>query len=216
MRPLKFISAPMKAKHFIGQLWQLMKASNVGARTQAWQAKWVVFKIPRFVGKRFLPFFPTPPGSFTCAIFRAVFDSCSSFFVPKPHRNDCYAGKVDIRFSVFWFSEFSFSSWTSWFQNLEMFPPIAVITVEPADKISCVYNCMHTRLRGQYNGKWPIRLVYVSRPLVTVITAILRNSCDEIIWWFWVTIVSNFNMKVFQINLKYLCSQPIKWQKFLR
>ena len=31
--------------------------------------------------------------------------------------------------------------------------PIAVITVEPPDKISFVYNCMHTRLRGQYNGK---------------------------------------------------------------
>ena len=30
---------------------------------------------------------------------------------------------------------------------------IAVITVEPADKISFVYNCMHTRLRGQYNEK---------------------------------------------------------------
>ena len=30
---------------------------------------------------------------------------------------------------------------------------IAVITVEPADKISFVYNCMQTRLRGQYNGK---------------------------------------------------------------
>ena len=38
-RPPKFISAPLKAKHF-------MTASNVGARTQAWQAKWVVFKIP--------------------------------------------------------------------------------------------------------------------------------------------------------------------------
>ena len=25
---------------------------------------------------------PTPPRSFTCAIFRAVFDSCSSFFAP--------------------------------------------------------------------------------------------------------------------------------------
>ena len=36
--PLKFISAPRKAEHFIGQLWQLMTASNVGARTQAWQA----------------------------------------------------------------------------------------------------------------------------------------------------------------------------------
>ena len=30
---------------------------------------------------------PTPPRYFTCAIFRAVFDSCSSFFAPKPHRN---------------------------------------------------------------------------------------------------------------------------------
>ena len=30
---------------------------------------------------------------------------------------------------------------------------IAVITVEPADKIPFVYNCMQTRLRGQYNGK---------------------------------------------------------------
>ena len=59
-RPLKFISAPRKAKHFIGQLWQLMTASNVGSRTQAWQTKWVVFKIPGFVCKRFLPFFPTP------------------------------------------------------------------------------------------------------------------------------------------------------------
>ena len=48
-RPLKFISAPRKAKHFIGQLWQLMTASNVGSRTQAWQTKWVVFKIPGFV-----------------------------------------------------------------------------------------------------------------------------------------------------------------------
>ena len=31
---------------------------------------------------------------------------------------------------------------------------------------------MQTRLRGQYNGKWPISLVCVSRPLVTLITAI--------------------------------------------
>ena len=30
---------------------------------------------------------------------------------------------------------------------------IAVITVDPANKISFVYNCMHTRLRGHYNGK---------------------------------------------------------------
>ena len=39
-----------------------------------------------------LPFFPTPPRSFTRAIFHAVFDSRSSFFTPKPHGNACYAG----------------------------------------------------------------------------------------------------------------------------
>ena len=31
----------------------------------------------------FLPFFPTPLRSFTCTIFRAVFDSRSSFFAPN-------------------------------------------------------------------------------------------------------------------------------------
>ena len=40
--------------------WSIMTASNVGAQTQVWQAKWVVFKIPGFVYKRFLPFFPIP------------------------------------------------------------------------------------------------------------------------------------------------------------
>ena len=35
---------------------------------------------------------PPPPRSFTYAIFRAVFDSRSSFFSPKPHGNACYAG----------------------------------------------------------------------------------------------------------------------------
>ena len=58
--PLKFISAPRKDKHFIDQLWQLLTASNVSAWTQAWQAKWAVFKIEGFVSKRFLPFFPNP------------------------------------------------------------------------------------------------------------------------------------------------------------
>ena len=84
-RPLKFISAPRKAKHFIGQFWQLMTASNVGTRTWAWQAKWAVFKIPGFVCKRFLPFFPTPSPLF----YFPHFGSLSSFFAPKPHRNAC-------------------------------------------------------------------------------------------------------------------------------
>ena len=32
---------------------------------------------------------PPPPRSFTCTIFRAVFDSRSSFFAPKPNGNAC-------------------------------------------------------------------------------------------------------------------------------
>ena len=41
---------------------------------------------------------------------------------------------------------------------------------------------MQTRLRGQYNGKWAVSLVCVSRPLVTVITAITAFlfQCDPL------------------------------------
>ena len=49
---------------------------------------------------------------------------------------------------------------------------IAVITVEPAGKASFVLGRIQTRLMGQYNGKWPISLVYMSKPLITVIAAI--------------------------------------------
>ena len=38
---------------------------------------------------------PPPLRSFTCAIFRTVFDSRSSFFAPRPHGNACYAGWID-------------------------------------------------------------------------------------------------------------------------
>ena len=48
---------------------------------------------------------------------------------------------------------------------------MAVITVDPASKASFVYRCMQTSLTGQYNGKWAISLVYVSKPLITIITA---------------------------------------------
>ena len=41
-----------------------------------------------------LPFFSTPPRSFTRAIFHVVSDSCSSFFAPKPEGNACYAGRL--------------------------------------------------------------------------------------------------------------------------
>ena len=34
---------------------------------------------------------PPPPRSFSCAIFRSVFDSRCLFFAPKPHGSTCYA-----------------------------------------------------------------------------------------------------------------------------
>ena len=40
--------------------------------------------LARLVEQYWLPFSPPPPRSFTCAIFRVVFDSRSSFFAPKP------------------------------------------------------------------------------------------------------------------------------------
>ena len=49
------------------------------------------FRIERKTEEQDSRFWPTPR-SFTCAIFRAVFDSPSSFFAPKPHGNACYAG----------------------------------------------------------------------------------------------------------------------------
>ena len=77
-----------------------MTASNVDARTQAWQGKWTVFKIPGFLCKRFLPFFPTPSQLFYWRHFGAVLDSRSSFFAPKPHRNACSAGYKQVYFSL--------------------------------------------------------------------------------------------------------------------
>ena len=49
---------------------------------------------------------------------------------------------------------------------------IAVIAVAPTGKASFVYSYIQTRLRGQYNGKWPFSLVYVLKPLITAIRAI--------------------------------------------
>ena len=39
---------------------------------------------------------PPPPRSFPSAIFRAVFNSRSSFFGPKPHGKACYAGYMSL------------------------------------------------------------------------------------------------------------------------
>ena len=60
--------------------------------------------------------------------------------------------------------------------KLDSFPCIAVITVEPAGKASFVLGCIQTRLMGQYNAKWPISLVYMWKPLITVITAIVVHG----------------------------------------
>ena len=83
--PLNFISATRKDKHFIGQLWQLMTASNVGAWTQAWQAKWAVFKIEGFVCKRFLPFFPTPSPLFFLRLFSRCLRLLFLLLCSEPH-----------------------------------------------------------------------------------------------------------------------------------
>ena len=69
-----------------------MTASNVGTRTQAKQAKWAVFKIPGLSASVSFLSSPPSPRSFTYAIFRAIFDSRSSFFAAKPRGNACYAG----------------------------------------------------------------------------------------------------------------------------
>ena len=58
---------------------------------------------------------------------------------------------------------------------------MAVITVDPADKTSFVYSCMQTRLMGQYNGNRPISLVCVSKPLITVVTAIADQLCSSVV-----------------------------------
>ena len=52
------------------------------------------FQNPGVCLQAFPSFLPSPPPfrSFTCAFIRAVFDSHSSFFVPTPHGNACYAG----------------------------------------------------------------------------------------------------------------------------
>ena len=50
---------------------------------------------------------------------------------------------------------------------------IVVITVAPTGKVSFLYSCVQTRLIGQYNGKQPISLVYVSKLQITVIRAVV-------------------------------------------
>ena len=89
--PMKFISAPWKDKHFIGQLWKLLTASNVGAWTQAWQGKWAVFKIEGLSASVSFLSSPPLPALLLAPVF-TISDSCSSFFAPKLHRNAAKAG----------------------------------------------------------------------------------------------------------------------------
>ena len=48
-----------------------------------------------------------------------------------------------------------------------------IVAVAPKGKASFVYSYVQTRLMGQYNGKWPISVVYVLKPLITAIRAIV-------------------------------------------
>ena len=83
-----------RPKLLLVNLWQLMTASNVSVHTQAWKVGGL--KIPGFVCKLFLPFFPTPPPpllpTLLLTLFCTVFDSHSQFLAPKPHGNTCYSG----------------------------------------------------------------------------------------------------------------------------
>ena len=53
--------------------------------------------------------------------------------------------------------------------------PIPVNTVDPAGKAPSAYSWMQTRLMGQYIGKRPFGLVYVSKPLITATVVTFAN-----------------------------------------
>ena len=56
-----------------------MTARYLSVRTQAWKAKWAVFKTEGFVCKRFLPSFPSPSTLF----YSLHFSRCNSL-LPNP------------------------------------------------------------------------------------------------------------------------------------
>ena len=104
-RPLKFTSAPRKAKHFIGQ-WIMTADDSI----KIWfQNLMSVHELRhdrpsgRFSKSRGLSASvsflssPPPPRSFTCAIFCAAVDSHSSFFAQRQNRNACYAGYENVK-----------------------------------------------------------------------------------------------------------------------
>ena len=95
--PLKFISAPRKDNLMTAVDSIKCRCVNSGMTGQVggFQNRRVCLDLSASVS--FLSS-PPPPRSLTCTIFRAVFDSCSSFFAPKPHRNACYACYIPRHF----------------------------------------------------------------------------------------------------------------------
>ena len=107
-------SAPrIKVNYFIAQLWQLLTASNVGARTRSMTGQVGGFQNPGVCLQAFPSFLPHPLRAllapsyaqsltlvvYYTAVFRVVTqhsspldDSRSSLFAPKLHRNACNAG----------------------------------------------------------------------------------------------------------------------------
>ena len=91
---IRFYSAP-QLSIVISPSWNLLSIFRLWlliALTVSIVTAWLFpmsayFPFPLF----FIPPPPSPSRSFTRPIFRAVFDSRSSFFAPKPHRNACYA-----------------------------------------------------------------------------------------------------------------------------
>ena len=112
----------------------------------------MVFKIPGFVCKRFLPFFLTPsPLFYLRHLSRGQFDSRSSFFAPRLHRNACYAsyvrlGRLCLKMQIQGnpkFNPFSrirrFSSSkniNSFFRNLQRFQTLPRVSSRPLNKVS--------------------------------------------------------------------------------
>ena len=81
-----------KANYFIGQLWQLLTASNVGARTRGMLGQVGGFQTPGVCLQAFPSFLPHSSPLFYLHQFLRSLLLSFSFFAPKPQGNACYAG----------------------------------------------------------------------------------------------------------------------------
>ena len=90
--------------------------------------------------------------------------------------------------------------------NTKGLTKIAVNAVAPTGKASFLYSYVKTRLRGQYNGKWPFSLVYMLKPLITATRAIIlsgRSQTKKVVLIF---------MKIHATSIKHnLCSIFYLW-----